>query len=124
MIRVLFLLIVLALVTWSYFPETRAILLDVGEPIVVPVLRWSTEEEMAQIGRNVVEHERLTGEMPAGTGWIGWLDYRYLSDEIKRDPWGSVYQIEVTADSVAILSFGQDRTRGTEDDFRVLTPRG
>lgn len=123
MIRVLFLLIVLALVTWSYFPETRAILLDVAEPVVVPVLRWSTEEEMAQVGRNVVEHERLTGEMPAGAAWLDWLDYRYLSDEIKRDPWGSVYQLEVTPDSVAVLSFGPDRTRGTEDDFRVLTPR-
>lgn len=123
MIRVLFLLIVLALVTWSYFPETRAILLDVAEPVVVPVLRWSTEEEMAQVGRNVVEHERLTGDMPAGAGWLDWLDYRYLSDEIKRDPWGSVYQLEVTPDSVAVLSFGPDRTRGTEDDFRVLTPR-
>jgi hypothetical protein len=124
MIRVLFLLIVLALVTWSYFPETRAILLDVAEPVVVPVQRWSTEEEMAQVGRNVVEHERLTGEMPAGTEWLDWLDYRYLSDDIKRDPWGSVYQLEVTLDSVAILSFGADRIRGTEDDFRVLTPRG
>jgi hypothetical protein len=39
------------------------------------------------------------------------------------DPWGSVYQVEVTADSVAILSFGPDRTRGTDDDFKVARPR-
>ena len=48
------LMVVLAVVTWLYFPETREILLDVTEPIVVPVVRWSTEEEMEQVARNVV----------------------------------------------------------------------
>jgi len=119
----LFLLIVLALVTWSYFPETRVMLLDVAEPLVVPIVRWSAEEEMAQVGRNVLEHERLTGTLPSGPAWLGWLDYRYLSPETTTDPWGSVYQLEVTADSVAILSFGPDRTRGTDDDFKVVRPR-
>lgn len=119
----LLLLIVLALVTWVYFPETRAILLDVAKPIVVPVLRWSAEEEMNQVGRNVVEHERLTGEVPSGAAWLGWLDYRYQAPEIHIDPWGSTYQLEVTSDSIAILSFGPDRTRATEDDFRVFVPR-
>lgn len=124
MLRPLFLLIVLALVTWWYFPETRAILLDVAEPVVTPIRRWSTEEEMAQIGRNVVEHERLTGEVPSGARWLEWLDYRYPSAEITRDPWDSTYQLEVLQDSFAILSFGPDRTRGTRDDFRVTSPRG
>lgn len=119
----LFLLVVLALLTWYYFPETRAILMDVAEPVVVPVIRWSTEEEMRQIARNVVEHERLTGAMPSGPAWLEWLDYRYAGDDIKRDPWGSVYQLEVSADSVWVLSFGPDRTRATDDDFRVAGPR-
>lgn len=120
----LFLLIVLALLTWSYFPETRAMLMDVAEPIVLPVVRWSSAEEMGQVARNVVEYERLTGQIPEGEGWLDWLDYRYSGDEMKRDPWGSVYQLETSSDSVWILSFGPDRTRGTDDDFRIAAPRG
>ena len=120
----LFLLLILAVLTWLYFEETRALLLDVAEPVVLPIRRWSTEEEMQQVARNVVEHERLTGELPAGPRWLEWLDYRYSADEIKRDPWGSVYQLEASDDSVWILSLGPDRTRATDDDFRVASPRG
>lgn len=119
----LVLLVILALVTWAYFPETRAMLLDVAEPIVVPIVRWSTEEEMRQIGRNVVEHERLTGQLPIGAGWLAWLDYRYSGDDMKLDPWGSTYQVEVTQDSVFVISFGPDRIRATPDDFSVASPR-
>lgn len=120
----LFLLVVLGLLTWYYFPETRAMLMDVAEPVVVPVIRWSAEEEMAQVARNVVEHERLTGFVPAGREWLDWLDYRYSVEDMKRDPWGTIYQLEVSPDSVWILSFGPDRVRATEDDFRVAAPRG
>ena len=120
----LLLLVLLGLLTWYYFPETRAMLLDAAEPIIVPVVRWSTEEEMDQIARNVVEHERLTGEMPSGAAWFGWLEYRYPSQDLTVDPWGTVYQLEVSRDSVWVLSFGPDRTRQTGDDFRVGSPRG
>lgn len=123
MIR-LFLLIILGILSWLYFEETRVILLDVAEPAVLPVLRWSTEEEMRQVARNVVEHERLTGQLPDGSAWLDWLDYRYAAEEIKRDPWGTIYQLETSGDSVWILSYGPDRVRGTEDDFRVAAPRG
>lgn len=119
----LLLLIVLAVLTWLYFPETRAIVMDVAEPIVLPVMRWSMEEEMATVGRNVVDHERLTGELPAGSAWLEWLQYRYVSAEARTDPWGTIYQIETSKDTVWTLSYGPDRTRGTLDDFRVSTPR-
>jgi hypothetical protein len=119
----LVLLTLLGLVTWIYFPETRGMLLDVAEPIVTPIVRWNTEEEMAQIGRNVVEHERLTGTVPSGPAWLEWLDYRYPAQDMHVDPWGSTYQLEVTRDSVGILSFGPDRTRNTSDDFRIMTGR-
>ncbi|MEM7415018.1 MAG: hypothetical protein AAF389_05930 [Gemmatimonadota bacterium] len=120
----LILLTLLAIVTWLYFPETRAIVLGVAEPIVTPIVRWSTEEDMAQIARNVVEHERLTGTMPAGSGWLAWLDYRYAAEDMYTDPWGSIYQMEATVDSVRVVSFGPDRVRMTDDDFGVSTARG
>jgi hypothetical protein len=119
----LFLLCVLAVLTWYYFPETRAMLLDVAEPVVLPLARWSTEEEMAQVARNVVDQERLTGSLPKGAEWLQWLEARYASSEMTEDPWGSVYQLESSKDSVWVLSYGPDRTRNTEDDFRVATPR-
>jgi len=96
----LFLLCVLAVLTWYYFPETRAMLLDVAEPVVVPLARWSTEEEMAQVARNVVDQERLTGALPKGGEWLQWLHARYASSEMTVDPWGSVYQLESSKDSV------------------------
>ena len=117
------LLLVLALLTWLYFPETRAMLLDLAEPIALPLARWSTEEEMQQVARNAVDHERLTGALPAGPAWLPWLQYRYASSEATLDPWGSTYQLAASKDSVWILSFGPDRTRNTEDDFQVVTPR-
>ena len=119
----LVLLIFLAIVTWYYFPETRAMLLDVAEPVVVPIVRWSAQEEMGQVGRNVVEHERLTEQVPAGAEWLGWLDYRYVTTDSKQDPWGSTYQLLVWKDSVGIVSLGPDRIRATADDFYVVTPR-
>ena len=85
--------------------------------------RWGTQEEMARVGRNVVDHERLTGQLPAGADWLGWLDARYPSEETSTDPWGTPYQLVVWADSVGIVSFGPDRTRGTRDDFTVVSPR-
>lgn len=119
----LVLLIVLAIVTWYYFPETRAIMMDAAEPIVLPIMRWSSREEMSQVGRHVVDHERLTGQVPSVTEWLDWLDFRYLSDEVARDPWGSVYQLVVWTDSVGVVSMGPDRTRMTNDDFQVVTVR-
>jgi hypothetical protein len=119
----LLLLLILAFLVWSYFPETRALLLDAAEPVALPLMRWSTEEEMATVARNAVEHERLTGGLPAGSEWLSWLQYRYVAPEARTDPWGSTYQLETSPDSVWTLSYGPDRTRGTEDDFRISTPR-
>lgn len=120
----LILLVLLAILTWLYFPETRAIVLDVAEPLVTPIVRWSTEEDMSQIARNVVEQERLTGTLPSGGGWLQWLEYRYPDSDMWVDPWGSVYQLEAVADSVWVVSFGPDRVRMTDDDFRIGARRG
>lgn len=119
----LFLLCVLGLATWLYFPETRAMLLDAAGPIVLPLARWSTEEEMAQVARNAVDQERLTGELPLGPAWLGWLEDRYAEPEVTQDPWGTTYQIHASKDSVWVISYGPDRTRDTPDDFGVSTPR-
>ena len=119
----LLLLALLAVLTWVYFPETRAMLLEAAEPIAAPIARWGTQEEMAQVARNVVDQERLTGVLPSGSAWLDWLKYRYATPDATTDPWGSTYQLEASKDSVWVLSYGPDRTRNTQDDFRVGTPR-
>lgn len=120
----LVLLVILGLCVWYYFPETRAMLADAAAPVIVPVVTWGAREDMEQIARNVVEHERLTGQLPSGAAWLEWLEYRYATDDIWRDPWGSVYQLEVEQDSVTVISLGPDRERGSADDFAVSTARG
>ena len=119
----LFLLVVFGLVTTYYFPDSRQMLTDAVEPIVQPVVRWATRDEMATLGRAVVEHEATTGEIPSRRSWQPWLDWRVPTDASRRDPWGTTYQLRAWADSVAIISYGPDRVRNTEDDFQVVTPR-
>ena len=119
----LFLMVLLGLVAAYYFPDSRQVLIDAAQPIIVPVVKWDTKEEMAQVGRNVIEHERLTGDLPNRRSWLAWLDYRYNANQLTKDAWGSTYQLRVFADSIAIVSYGPDRTRLTEDDFQVITPR-
>lgn len=116
-------MVVLGLVAAFYFPNSRAVMMDIAEPVIVPVARWSTSAEMRQVGENVLEHERLTGKLPDRRTWLGWLDYRYSSDDLRQDPWGSMYQLRVWADSVAIVSWGPDAMSSTEDDFQVVVPR-
>jgi hypothetical protein len=121
--RKLVLLVILWLAVTYYFPDSRQWLGDVTSPIWTPIMKWNTLEEMKQVGMDVVTHEQTTGKLPDRRGWLDWLDYRYPLDDLKQDPWGSTYQLKVWADSVAIWSYGADRTRSTEDDFQVSTPR-
>jgi hypothetical protein len=89
----------------------------------VPIVRWDAKEEMKQVGRDVINYEALTGRLPDRRNWLDWLDYRYATEELQEDPWGTTYQLLVWADSVAIVSYGPDRTRQTPDDFQMSTPR-
>jgi len=119
----LLLLIVLGVVAAYYFPDSRQAIENAAAPLIAPIVKWTAEGEMAQVGQNVVRHETFSGKLPDRRDWSGWLDWRYTTDDFKEDPWGSRYQLRVWADSVAIISLGPDRTRSTEDDFRVVTPR-
>jgi len=121
--RRLLLLVILWFAVTYYFPDSRHWLMELTQPIWTPIVKWNTLEEMKQVGRDVVTHEQTTGKLPDRRGWLGWLDYRYPLDDLKKDPWGSTYQLKVWADSVAIWSYGPDRTRSTDDDFQVSTSR-
>ena len=119
----LILLIIFGFVAVYYFPDSRQAMENAARPLMAPLIRWDTKAEMAVVAGNVLDHERLNGELPDRRNWSGWLDWRYPGDEMKQDPWGSQYQLRVWADSVAIVSIGVDRANATEDDFSVVAPR-
>ena len=119
----LILLMILGLVSTYYFPDSRQMLRNVTAPIAEPVIRWSTKQEMAQVGTNVLEHEQKTSQFPAGSAWLVWLNGRYMHDDMWTDPWGSVYRLRVWPDSIAIVSNGLDHTQNTADDFQVVLQR-
>ena len=121
--RKLVLLVILWFVVAYYFPDSRIWLTNASKPLTTPLVKWNTKEEMRQVGRDVVDHELTTGKLPDRRGWLEWLEYRYLSEELRQDYWDSTYELKVWADSVAIWSYGPDRTRQTEDDFWISTPR-
>lgn len=121
--RKLILLVVLWVVVTYYFPDSRTWLAQASRPIWVPMVKWNTREEMRQVGMDVINHEAMTGKLPDRREWVKWLDYRYSAEDLKKDAWGSTYQLKVWSDSVAIWSYGPDRVRNTEDDFQVSQPR-
>lgn len=121
--RKLVLLIVLWLTVAWYFPDSRLWVKEMTSPVWVPIVRWNAREEMRQVARDVVDYEVLSGKLPDRRKWLDWLDFRYPTEDLMKDPWGSIYQLQVWADSVGILSYGADRTRNTSDDFRVTQPR-
>jgi hypothetical protein len=121
--RKLILLIVLWLAVTYYFPDSRTWLVNVSRPVWVPLVKWDAQQEMRQVALDVAGHEMSTGKLPDRRAWLDWLDYRYSMDEMKTDPWGTTYELKTWADSVAIWSYGPDRTRNTEDDFQVSAPR-
>jgi Type II secretion system (T2SS), protein G len=122
-VRKLALMVVLWFAVSYYFPDSRRYVVDWTRFIWVPVVKWDTEQEMAQVARDVVNEEIKSGKLPDQRRWLQWLDYRYIGDQLKKDAWGSTYQLSVWADSVAIVSLGPDRERNTDDDFHVTVRR-
>lgn len=119
----LLVLSLLCLLAWYHLPEPRMILEGASASLMDPVTRWDAHEEMERIGRNVVAHERLTGDIPTEATWHAWLEARYEGDGAERDGWGSTYELRVWSDSVGVVSLGPDRLPDTDDDLQVVTPR-
>ncbi len=125
--RRLVLLVVLGIVVSQYFPESKAALYDLLQPVIVPVQRWQTQSEMRDVAVEVQVHERENyGQIPDSRGWPSWLE-RKLGDDGGADPWGTTYHLYVRRDSFHIVSFGPDGLPGTGDELsesrRAMRPR-
>jgi hypothetical protein len=122
-VRKLILLIVLWVVVVYYFPDSRTLVKEWTQPLWIPLQRWDAKQEMEQVANDVVNEEIRNGKLPDSRRWVQWLEYRYPMEQMRKDPWGSTYQLKVWADSVAVVSYGPDRLLGSADDFHVAVPR-
>lgn len=118
----LILLIILGLVAGFYFPDSRAVLLDKGEPVLRPFLEWNAAREIEEIISGVQQQENVELRLPAKGEWSKWVETHYAGDGSK-DPWGNLYQYDIWPDSFAIISNGPDRVRKTPDDIRDVRVR-
>jgi len=99
-----------------YFPDSRQSILDRAMPVLEPVLEWSARGEMDEIARSVTRQDRLQHRVPSRREWVPYLENNFSGDA-GRDPWGNLYQFHAWPDSFAIISYGADRERATDDDI-------
>lgn len=116
----LVLLIILGFVAAMYFPESRAVVLDVASPVVNPFLEMSTRNEMDKIVTDLKVYERDTfGRLPEVRQFPVWIQDQYTGDG-GEDAWGNPYQYQLTRLNLELRSLGPDGEYGTDDDI-VMT---
>jgi hypothetical protein len=119
----LILLAIIALAAALYFPESRAVLIEKGEPVLRPLLEWNAEREIEEIVSSLQRMEEVERRLPtASREYVRWLEENYTSDAA-TDPWGTVYGYELQKDSFAVISSGPDREMRTADDLRDVRIR-
>jgi hypothetical protein len=75
----LILLIILGLGVGMYFPNSRAVLLDKGEPVLRPMLICNAQRDLEKIILGVQQNKQVELLLPARGEWVrSWL--RHLSD--------------------------------------------
>jgi hypothetical protein len=122
-VRRIFLILILALGAASYFPRSRAVLRNFIAPVVDPLLRQQSLQEMQRIASELGlrERENVNG-LPEPRAFETWLSSR-VPGSLHRDAWSGAYALVVTSDSFFVTSPGPDGAAGTEDDLRVARAR-
>jgi hypothetical protein len=118
----LILLVILGLAVAMYFPDSRAVLVDKGEPVLRPLLGWNAQREIEKIASAIQDMEEVERRIPERREYVKWLETNFTADA-SRDAWGSLYGYELLTDSFAIVSNGPDRELKTEDDIRDVRIR-
>ena len=115
-------MIILGVSAAMYFPDSRQAIIDRAMPVLRPILTRAANHEMLQISDELLHYDQIGRPLPSRRAWLRWLDDNFPG-ESSVDPWGSVYQFYPWADSLALISYGQDKERGTEDDIRLVRMR-
>ena len=101
----LILLIIIGLAVGMYFPDSRAVIMDKGEPVLRPMLVWNAQREIEKIVLEVQQNEQVELRLPSRRGWVRWVEDHFAGDGA-RDPWGNFYRYEIQEDSFAVISNG------------------
>lgn len=110
--------VLIALGAGLYFQKSRAVILDVTEPGLTPVRKWTTRQEMQQIAEDLELAQGSGGSFPDGRGeFEPWLLRRNPEVERRTDAWGGAYTLRLTRDSFELVSSGPDGIPGTPDDL-------
>lgn len=99
-----------------YFPQSRAVLIDVAGPLLNPMFSMATSSEMDKIAREIQTYERTTGRMPEPRTFQRWLEDRYAGDAME-DSWGGSYSLEIRQNQFDLVSPGPDGLLNTDDDL-------
>ena len=118
----LILLIIIGLAVGMYFPDSRAVIMDKGEPVLRPMLVWNAQREIEKIVLQVQQNEQVELRLSSRRQWVKWVEDHFAGDGA-RDPWGNLYQYEIQEDSFAVISSGPDGIGKTEDDIRDVRVR-
>ncbi len=115
--RLLFLLLIIGGLV-AYFPDSRAVALDLIQPVLRPGYTWMTRQELRQMARDLDIFLEGQGNTPLRRGeFDGWLDERYPQEQSRVDSWGTRYRAEITRSEIRVSSAGPDRSFDTEDDL-------
>ena len=72
-------LIIIGLAVGMYSPDSRAVLMDKGEPVLRPMLICNAQREIERIILGVQQNKQVELLLPARGEWVrSWL--RHLSD--------------------------------------------
>lgn len=113
--RIIFFLLI-ALGAGLYFPSSRQVIVDTAQPVIDPVLRWSTRGEMRQIIRDLEALSEIPRRFPLDQEeFREWMEDEYEGDA-RTDPWGAAYEFRLSSNTFSIVSPGPDGQMNTDDD--------
>lgn len=106
-----------------YFPQTRPVVVDTIGPVINPVLAKQTMGEMNRIVRELQTLNEQGTTLPTpGVRFQRWMDREFFG-RAKLDAWGVAYTLQISRDSILLVSNGPDQEVGTADDLSLLVMR-
>lgn len=117
--------ILIALGAALYFPQSRAVVMGYAAPVINPVLRWSTTNEMERIVGDLENEAQTRSWIPEpGEEFQDWMARNYQGEDSRLDSWDRPYVLDIGRREFRLLSLGPDGERATADDIVITGESG